>query len=55
MITFIIVIGWKYFSNCVAKSNYWIIQTILLTAKNNNETKGYRKFVKTEIISVVKV
>ena len=50
MINFIIVIGRKYFSNYVAQSNYWIIQTKLLTAlfKNNIETKEYSNFVKTQ-------
>ena len=50
MIKFSIVIGRKYFSNYVAQSNYWIIQTKFLTAlfKNNIETKEYSKFVKTQ-------
>ena len=49
MIKFITVIGRKYFSDYVAQSNYWIIQTKPLNAifKNNNETKEYSKFVKT--------
>ena len=49
MIKFTIIIGRKYFSNCVTQSNYLIIQTKLLTAlfKNNIETKEYRKFVET--------
>ena len=49
MIKFIIVIGQKYFSNYVAQSNYWIIQTKRLTTlfKNNIETKEYSKFVKS--------
>ena len=48
MIEFIIVTNRKYFSNYVAQSNYWIIQTKLLAAlfKNNIETKEYSKFVK---------
>ena len=43
MINFIILIGRKYFSNCVAQGNYWIIQIKLLTAvsgKNKIETKN---------------
>ena len=50
MITFIIVIGRKYFSNYVAQNNYWIIQIKLLTAlfKNSIETKEYNKFVKIQ-------
>ena len=40
MIKLIIVIGQKYFSIYVAQSNYWVIQTKLLTAlfKHNIET-----------------
>ena len=50
MTKFIIVTGRKSFSNYFAQSNYWIIQTKLLTTifKNNNETKEYSKFVKTQ-------
>ena len=50
MVKLIIVIGWKYFSNYVAQSNYWVIQTKLLTAlfKNIIEIKKYNKFVKTQ-------
>ena len=50
MVKFIIVFGQKYFSNYVAESDYWIIQTKPLTAlfKNNIETKEYRKFDKTQ-------
>ena len=42
MIKFIILIGQKYFSNYVAQSNYWIIQTKLLTVlfKINIEAYG---------------
>ena len=49
MIKFTIIIGRKYFSDCVTQSNYLIIQTKLLTAlfKNNIETKEYGKFVET--------
>ena len=49
MIKFIILIGRKYFSNYVTRSNYLIIETKLLTAlfKNNIETKEYIKFVET--------
>ena len=50
MIKFIIVIGRKCFSNYVAQNNYWIIQTKLFAAffKNNNETKEYSQYVKTQ-------
>ena len=46
MIKSTIIIGLKYFSNCVTQSNYLIIQTKLLAAlfKNNIETKEYSKF-----------
>ena len=50
MVKFTIVFGQKYFPNYVAESDYWIIQTKLLTAffKNNIERKEYRKFDKTQ-------
>ena len=47
----IILIGRKYFSNCVVQSNYLIIPTELLTAlffKKNIEAKDCSKFVKTQ-------
>ena len=49
IIDFTIMIGWKYFPNCVTQSNYLIIQTKLLNGffKNNIETKEYSKFVET--------
>ena len=49
MINFTIIIGRKYFPNCVTQSNYLIIQTKLLNGffKNNIETKEYSKFVET--------
>ena len=50
MIKFIIVIAPKCFSNYMAQSNYWAIQTKLLTFlfKNSIETKEHRKFVETQ-------
>ena len=49
MIKFTIIVGRKYFSNYVTKSNYLIIQTKVLTTlfKNNIETNEYSKFVET--------
>ena len=49
MIKFTIIIGRKYFSNCVTQSDYLIIQTNFLTAlfENDIETKEYSKFVET--------
>ena len=55
MINFIIIIGRNYFCNCVAQSNYLIIQTKILTAhlKNNIETKEYSiVFRKTDSLEV---
>ena len=47
MINFTIIIGRKYFSNCVTQSNYLIIQTKLLNGffKNNIETKEYKEYL----------
>ena len=47
---FTIMIGRKYFSNCVTQNNYLIIQTKLLTTlfKNNIETREYSKFVEAQ-------
>ena len=45
MIKFFIVIGRKCFSNYVAQSNYWIIQTKLLTALFKNNIGKEKKYV----------
>ena len=56
MMKLTVIIGRKYFSNCVTQSNYLIIQTKLLTAlfKNNIETKEYSKFVETQKLFLLK-
>ena len=43
VIELIIVIGRKYFSDCIAQNNYWIIQTKLLTTLCEKKTKHWNK------------